>query len=472
MKKTDKNVSESGETSKNLWLLDHVLECPSCGLVQEYSPLQKGELIACHRCGRELSRHPVTSHQAVPFAFAIASAILYLMMICFPLLSIDIYGRENSLGVLNSSMEFMDQGWEMVGILVGLVAALFPLVAIVLILLILWGSRQPKLPRQFAAFLHAYRVLRPWSMIEVYILGIFVAYTKLSNMAYVKLDYALYAIIALMISMSITDASIDFAALWKRCRICAKVKGKNGIFRIQPYSERHLPDYQHLISCEACHLVFATDHPVADEEIVADCPRCQNRLHKRKVNSLNRSLAFLVAAFIFYIPANLYPIMTMTMMGKESDHRIFQGVIELWQSHMVPLALLVFFASITVPVMKIAGIATMIGVSLFGSKRYLVLRSRLFQLICFVGRWSMIDVFMISILIALIKFNALATIRADFGIVTFAAVVILTIFAADAFDPRLMWDYAGMNRTDHAGDFSAKENRKSSENRICSEKSC
>lgn len=438
-------MSELKETDTNLWLINSVIECPSCGCIQKHAEIHHGELIACYRCGHELFRHPITNHRSVPFAFTIASAILYLMMLFFPLLSINIYGRENSLGVLNGSFEFIHQGWSLVGILVGFVAALFPFFVIVLMLLILWFSRKPQLPFWFAHILAAYKTLRPWSMIEVYILGVFVAYTKLVDMAYVHIDYALYAIIFLMISMSITDASVDFAALWKRCNIYSKTVSNKSLINVKPYENEGLPSYNHMLSCEACHLVFATDHVIREDEFIAECPRCGKKLYKRKENSLNRSLALLLAALILYIPANLYPIMTMTMMGKASSHRIFQGVIELWQSNMIPLSLLVFFASITVPVLKIAGIATMIGSSLFQSKRYLVFRSKLFQVISFVGRWSMIDVFMISILIALIKFDALANVQADFGIVAFAAVVILTIFAADVFDPRLMWDYAGMN---------------------------
>lgn len=440
-------------------MVHSVVECPSCGLIQKYDQVRQGEVADCHRCGRELFRHPITRHLAVPFAFAVTSAILYFMMLFFPLLSVSIYGRENSLRVLNGAFEFVHQGWQVVGILVGLVVVFLPLFVIALMLLILWFASRPRLPFWFVYMLYGYKALRPWSMIEVYILGVFVAYTKLSDMAYVHLDYALYAIILLMVSMSIMDASVDFQALWARCSIRFNTINDQVMMRVKPYEKEELPDYDHMLSCEACHLVFVTEQAIGPDQFVAECPRCGKKLYKRKQNSINRSLALLLAAFIFYIPANLYPIMTMTMMGKESSHRIFQGVIELWQSHMIPLSLLVFFASITVPVLKIAGIAAMIGSSLFQLKGGLVFRSRLFQAISFVGRWSMIDVFMISILIALIQFDALANVQAEFGIVAFAAVVVLTIFAADVFDPRLMWDYAGMNDGESVKESQGKRSR-------------
>ncbi|MDI2090996.1 paraquat-inducible protein A [Commensalibacter oyaizuii] len=439
-------MSESNKTNNTIWLVHDVIECPSCGLVQQYPEIRHGELTACHRCGRELFRHPVTKEWSVSFAFAISSLILYLMMISFPLLSINIYGRTNTLGVFNGTIEFIHQGWGSVGLLVGAAIVVFPIITISLMIAILSYALRKELPNFFPKLLHIYKVIRPWSMVEVYILGIFVAYTKLISMAHVELDYSLYAVILLMISMSVTDACVDFAALWARCPIkSVTMTDQERELQIKKYQSAQFPDNDHVISCECCQLVFVTEQPVGYEDSVATCPRCGTMLHKRKVNSINRSLALLVAAFIFYIPANLYPIMSMTMMGKESSHRIFGGVVELWQSHMVPLALLVFVASIAVPVLKISGIAMMIGASLMRSKRWLIARSKAFQVISFIGRWSMIDVFMISILIALIKFEALANVQANAGIVMFAAVVVLTIFAADVFDPRLMWDHAGMN---------------------------
>lgn len=440
---------ESKELNEAISIVDQAIECPSCGLVQKYPEIKHGELVACQRCGLELFRHPVSKQWAVPFAFSLSSLILYVMMVSFPLLSVNIYGRTNSLGILNGSIEFIHQDLGVVGLLVALVVVVFPIITISLMLTILHFSRLKKLPYFFPKLLKLYKLLRPWSMVEVYILGIFVAYTKLVGMAYVEIDYALYSMVLLMISMGITDACTDFAGLWERCVIKETMIFQHRQVEVAHHHFDQLPENDHLVSCECCSLVFTTNTVVAEEGQIGVCPRCGKKIHKRKTNSLNRSLALLFAAFIFYIPANLYPIMSMTMMGKTSNHRIFGGVVELWQSQMVPLALLVFVASIAVPVLKISGIGVMIGASLIRSKKWLTMRSKLFRIITFIGRWSMIDVFMISILIALIHFDALATVHAHIGILMFAAVVVITIFAADVFDPRLMWDYAGMNNSDH-----------------------
>lgn len=442
-------VLEITELKEEISIVNQTIECPSCGLVQKYPDIKHGELVACQRCGLELFRHPISRKWAVPFAFALSSLILYVMMISFPLLSVNIYGRTNSLGILNGSIEFMHQGLGIVGFLVALVVIIFPIVTIGLMLTILYFSRLEKFPFFFPKLLHLYRLLRSWSMVEVYILGVFVAYTKLVGMAYVEIDYSLYAMVLLMISMSITDASTDFASLWDRCTVNETMIFHQKSVRVTHYHYDILPQNDHLASCECCSLVFTTHNEIKEDQHIGICPRCGKKIHKRKLNSLNRSIALLLAAFIFYIPANLYPIMSTTMMGRSSSHKIFGGVVELWQSQMVPLAILVFVASIAVPVLKISGIGLMIGASLMRSKKWLVMRSKLFRVITFIGRWSMIDVFMISILIALIHFDALATVHAHVGILMFAAVVVITIFAADVFDPRLMWDYAEMNNSDH-----------------------
>ncbi|CAK7192299.1 Intermembrane transport protein PqiA [Commensalibacter sp. Nvir] len=421
-----------------------LIECPSCGLLQIRPIIQQGEKMSCCRCHKELLRHPLSKKWSFPFAFTISSVILYIVMISFPLLSIDLYGRTNQLGVFKGTVEFINQGWNAVGILVGLVVTFFPMLVIGLMVLILYFSRKKKLPSFFPKLLMSYQTLRPWSMIEVYILGVFVAYTKLIDMAHVELQISLYAIVLLMITMAVTDGCVDFAEFWSRCSLSNKKFYSELDINSQGKKWLEVKNNNAFVSCECCQLVILADTSQAIA-LLKRCPRCGKKLHRRKPNSLSRSMSLLIAALIFYIPANLYPIMHTTMMGKESNHRIFGGVLELWDNQMIPLALLVFFASILVPVLKISGLSVMIGASLFKSKRFLLERSRLFQIICWVGRWSMIDVFMISILIALIKFSSLATVKADLGIVMFAAVVVLTIFAADVFDPRLMWDYAGLN---------------------------
>ncbi len=193
-----------------------------------------------------------------------------------------------------------------------------------------------------------------------------------------------------------------------------------------------------LMSCHACHQLS----PIPTGSITGEaiCPRCEAHIHLRKPNSISRTWALLIAAYILYIPANLLPVMTVISFGKGEVDTILSGVKELIHAGMLPIALLVFFASITVPVLKLLSLTYLLLSIHFKSRWRPRERTLLYRITEVVGRWSMIDIFMISILIALVKLQAVATIEPGMGAISFAAVVILTMFAAIGFDPRLIWD--------------------------------
>lgn len=172
------------------------------------------------------------------------------------------------------------------------------------------------------------------------------------------------------------------------------------------------------------------------------CPRCRAPLHMRKPASLATTWALVIAAAILYIPANLLPMMsTASLLGSQED-TIMSGVIFLWQSGSWPLAAVVFFASVMVPLLKIFALVYLAAAAQRRSRHRLIQRTRLYRMVEFVGRWSMLDIYVITILVALVKFQGLATIQAGPAAVAFGAVVVLTMFAAMSFDPRLIWDPA------------------------------
>ncbi len=193
-----------------------------------------------------------------------------------------------------------------------------------------------------------------------------------------------------------------------------------------------------LLSCPACHqLSHARRLPAHGR---AFCTRCGARVYRRKPDSLARTWALILSASILYIPANLLPVMTVISFGKGAPDTILSGVKHLIEGGMWPLALLVFFASITVPVVKLLVLTSLLLSVQYKSQWRPRERTVLYRMTEAIGRWSMIDIFMISILIALVKLEAVATIEPGAGAISFAAVVILTMFAAISFDPRLIWD--------------------------------
>lgn len=193
-----------------------------------------------------------------------------------------------------------------------------------------------------------------------------------------------------------------------------------------------------LVACHSCELLCqAPRDPDGPRGI---CPRCGAAVEQRKPNSLARSWALVLAAYILYVPANLLPVMTVVSFGKAESDTILSGVKALIASGDWPIAVLVFLASITIPVAKLLAL-TFLLISVHLKSRWDPKdRTRLYRMIEVIGRWSMIDIFMISILVALITLKNIATVQAGIGAICFAAVVIITIFAAQSFDPRLIWD--------------------------------
>ncbi|MGY4524302.1 paraquat-inducible protein A [Pseudomonas sp. UBA4617] len=191
-----------------------------------------------------------------------------------------------------------------------------------------------------------------------------------------------------------------------------------------------------ILVCNECHELNRQEPGSASQT----CTRCGAIVHARRPNSIVRTWALLIAASILYIPANMLPIMTVSTLGQGSPDTIMSGVITLLKHGMVPIAAVVFIASILVPTFKLVGI----GLLLYSVQRRQPLSARqrilMYRFIEFIGRWSMLDIFVIAILVAVVNFGRIASVEANLGAVAFATVVILTMLAALTFDPRLIWD--------------------------------
>ena len=193
-----------------------------------------------------------------------------------------------------------------------------------------------------------------------------------------------------------------------------------------------------LVSCHSCHLLCKAAKLF--KSAYAVCPRCGATLHSRKPNSVARTWALVIAAFIFYIPANMLPITHVISFGKAQSDTIMSGVIYFVKSGSWPIALVIFVASVFVPLLKLI-LLTYLLISVQVKSQWRPKdRTRLYRITEAVGRWSMVDIYVVTLLVALVKLGALATIEAGPGAIFFAGVVIITIFAAMSFDPRLIWD--------------------------------
>jgi paraquat-inducible protein A len=190
-----------------------------------------------------------------------------------------------------------------------------------------------------------------------------------------------------------------------------------------------------LLVCSRCRATLR-----AVERPGALCPRCGAPVHVRRPHSIATTGALLSSAALLYVPANLLPVMQMHTLLSDEDDTIMSGVLSLLQQGSWPLALLVFVASIVVPLLKLIAMGWLLFAVLRQARGNPLHRSKLFRLVEFIGRWSMLDVYAVSLLVALVQIRSFATIRVGLGAFAFGAVVVLTMLAAQSFDERLLWD--------------------------------
>jgi len=396
-------------------------ECPGCGLFQMIPALATGMSAQCVRCPTILRR--TSSHRIDHIIALAASAFVLLAVMCTTtLMSVETAGIERTANLFSGPWELVRQDMGPLALVIVFVTVLAPLGRLAGMLYVLIRLHERRPPRHLRRVFALAERLRPWSMIEVFVFGVFVAYVKLGDLVTIGLMTGVYALLALTFVLVWMDSALDREAVWER---------------LDPGELPGAPhELQDAVGCETCGLVSVP------EPYDPRCPRCDSTLHERKPNSIARTWALIIAAAVFYIPANYYPVLSVVQLGAGQPSTILGGVEELVRAGQYPLAALVFFASIAVPVLKLVGLSLMLITIQTGRAGWLRDRVRLYHIVRFIGRWSMIDIFMESLLGALVAFGSVITIEPGVGALAFCAVVILTMFAAETFDPRLMWDAA------------------------------
>ncbi len=173
---------------------------------------------------------------------------------------------------------------------------------------------------------------------------------------------------------------------------------------------------------------------------VAHCVRCGSRIARRSFSSLHATAAFSLAALILYIPANLLPILHLELYGATSENTVWDGVVKFYQQHDYVIALIVLLASIVIPLFKLFGLFFVVVTTMRRTPKMKLLRTRLFQFIDSIGRWAMLDVFVVAIWVAVVKLGQMAQVRAGEGLLPFGCVVVCTLLASASFDPQLIWE--------------------------------
>ena len=354
-------------------------------------------------------------------ALATASAALLLLLPANGLvfLTTTLFGAAEHSRLISSAATLWEQGWPVLSIVIALVTVVLPITRFALLTGVLgavrFGQRLDGLGRLFRWS----NSLQTWAMADVFLLAFLVAYARLAATVTVIVGPGAICFMAAGLLTLLSRATLDKKAVWR-------------LIMPQPPLAIERPT----LSCEACELLVP-----ADQE-KRPCPRCGLKLEARKKNAVTRAAAFTLAALVFYAPANILPIATIPINLSPTAYNIIGGVHDLIGARLYGLALLVFLASFLIPIAKLGAIAWFIYSVRAHSRRKLAFKTRLFQLIDEIGRWSMVDPLVIAAFVPVVHFNSLLTARAEAAAPFFTGVVILTILAAKSFDPRMMWDVA------------------------------
>ncbi|RXV64441.1 paraquat-inducible protein A [Burkholderia stabilis] len=411
-----------------------LIVCHECDLLQRNVPVAPGGALRCRRCHAELYRNREDSLTRA-LAFATAAGVLFVISNLYPIVGLSVGGTVVETTLAGSvRVLYADGIWPLAG-LVFATTMLMPFVQIAGMLWLLVPLRMNRVPACAALVFRLCHLAAPWGMTEVLILGLLVALVKLAHIASVVTGVALYSFGGLMLVLAAAGAAFDAHELWSRIDAARGHGDGRGSGMPVPRGAVTAAD----CGLALCHDCGQLARAPADAHDLT-CPRCGAALHLRKPASVSRTWALLIAAMVLYIPANVLPVMyTSSLFGAQKD-TILSGVVYLWVSGSWPLAVVVFVASIAVPLLKILALAYLAFTVQRHSRWLREPRTRIYRMVEFVGRWSMLDIYVITMLVALVQFQALATIKAGPAAIAFGAVVVLTMFAATTFDPRLIWD--------------------------------
>lgn len=397
-----------------------LIACPECDQLYRYQPVTSGGKANCRRCGALLYRHvPDSLDRGI--ALYLTALICFLFANAYPFLSLELGGRVEENVLVSGGLAMFDAGMGDLGVLIFLTSVGFPFLTIAGMLYLMVPVRLGFRPPGMGPVYRLLDAISPWSLVSVFMLGTLIAIVKLQDIANVIPGLSLYALVGLLLSFAAARASFDPEDLWP----------------VQPAVAPDAAGAGGLVSCHTCG--FLADGRSRRKH----CPRCTAPLHPRKRNSIRRTWALVISAALLLIPANLYPVMTVVRFGQGEPDTILSGVLHLIEEGMWGLAMIVFVASIIIPVMKLL----ILSFLLVTVQRKSVWRPRdrtlLYRLTETVGAWSMVDIFLVGILSALVSLDVLSTIRPGIGASFFAAAVVVTMFAARSFDPRLIWDNLG-----------------------------
>ncbi|OAT21598.1 membrane integrity lipid transport subunit YebS [Proteus myxofaciens] len=403
------------------------IHCPECDcLVTLPLLLKRAEDAYCPQCQAKLAS---SRDWSLTRLLILSITMLILASIAFtqPLIKIHLLGTMITANVIDGVRLMSEQGSPLTATMVAFCAIAAPLSLPIAILYLHLGAR---LRFNLRPVLLMLGKLKEWVMLDVYVIGLGVAAIKLGDYATVYIGNGLIAFVSLMVLSLLMLIHINMDSLWQR---------------FYPQNESVTSP----ATCHACHYHFKKA-----PSMHTSCPRCYSGYSVRQPMSLQKTWAALIASMLLLLPANLLPISIFYLNGQRHEDTIFSGVISLIESGNTPIAIIVFIASIFVPFFKVIIMLFLLISIQFNLRIHPLLRMKLYRFVSWIGRWSMLDLFVIGLMMTLINRDQLMAFTMGPAAFYFGSAVILTILAVEWLDSRLLWDIYATRRKRRSGSTS------------------
>lgn len=398
--------------------------CEQCGMVLEL-PSLSGRLVGiCPRCGKVLYKfhaHWVPNS----FCYALVAVIFGLLADVLPFISIKSAEISNSMEMLDYTTILVQQNYSVISFVIFLVMQLLPFLVLATILLSDLGCMLGVHWRLPGFLLKFYRFALEWSMLEVFMASILVSLVKLVSLVEVSYGNGFWCFFGYPIFYLLAINRFNWRKAWNYYVPIVEPS--------RPLKCGVSAEPQNFESCERCG-------GIVDLKMEEHCPRCGGHVRKIDPYSVQRCFALCMAALVLYIVSNMYPMMITSYLGVDEPSTIIEGVILLWDLGSYFVAGVIFVASIFIPLLKIGLLLYLcFSVNRFQRTRNKHRLSVVFRLVEFIGKWSMIDVFVVAIMASVVRMGNLMVIYPGNAVLVFAGVVVITILAAKSFDCRLFW---------------------------------
>ncbi len=386
--------------------------CHGCELPVDLIDVQQGKSAHCPRCSTQLYRGGKPSLSG-NLAIAVTCLLLFIPSHFFDFISIRLFGVMIPATLPEGIWSLFQEGFVLLSILIIFCSSIAPL-------LVCSSVVSAHIALKFRLFkplkwsLSIIQHLKNWVMIDVFLVSVAISCFKLQDYSDIFIGVGLYGLLLLQVATVLLVTRVSVRRYWETYA-----------------AEDSFELVTKTLHCHHCHL----SQPDGEE-----CVRCHSPIYHRKPRAVQKTWAYLIAASVAIFPANLIPISILLTNGKRLEDTIFSGVASLVNTDMIGIAVIIFVASIVVPVAKILGLAYLLLAIQFKRRIYHKQRMHIYFIIKWIGRWSMMDLFVISIMMTLVDRGQILDFTPGYGAVAFGFVVVLTMLAAESMDPRLIWD--------------------------------